>query len=101
MKNTTLKNRAYDVRMELEQADMRLAGVRAAHHLLHSDAEGSSRISDELLYPFLLVIDDALEQIRSAIEHADFVLMEVHRDDGSDAGHTEADDQQESANGDS
>lgn len=79
MKNSTLKSRAYDVRMELEQADMRLAGVRAAHHALHSDQDGDSPMCAELLYPFLLILDDALEQIRSAIEHADFVLMEVHK----------------------
>jgi len=76
--------KAYEARLELEQADMRLCGVMAAHHLLHSDAEGDSRISDELLYPFLMVLDDAMETIRAAMEHAEFVLSEVQRG-GSDA----------------
>ena len=77
--------KAYAARLELEQADMRLCGVMAAHHLLHSDAEGDSRISGELLYPFLMVLDDALETIRAAMEHAEFVLSEVQRGT-SDAG---------------
>lgn len=76
--------KAYEARLELEQADMRLCGVMAAHHMIHSNAESDSRISPELLYPFLMVLDDALEQIRGAMEAAEFVLSEVQRG-GSDA----------------
>ncbi len=76
--------KAYEARMELEQADMRLCGVMAAHHMIHSNAESDSPISPELLYPYLMVLDDALEKIRSAMEHAEFVLSEVQRG-GSDA----------------
>ena len=79
-----LSQKAWDARMKLEQADMKLAGVRAAHHLLHNNAESDAPMNSEMLYPFLLVIDDALEEIRAAIESADYALMLAHRGDSDD-----------------
>lgn len=81
----SLRNKAWDAREKLEQADMRLAGIRAAHHVLHNDAESDAPLNPELLYPFLLILDDALEQIRAAMESADYVLMLAHKGD-SDGG---------------
>ena len=80
-----LRDKAWEARERLEKADMRLAGLRAAHHILHNDAESDSPLKSELLYPFLLILDDALEEIRSAIEQADYALMLVHRGE-SDGG---------------
>jgi hypothetical protein len=81
----TLRDKAWEARERLEQADMRLAGVRAAHHTLHNDAESDSPLRPELLYTLLLILDDALEEIRSAMEQADYALMLVHRGE-SDGG---------------
>ena len=85
MAKNNLRDRAYDARMALEQAGMRLAGVQAAHYILHNDSQSDAPLTPELLYPLLLVLDDALEQIRTAIEGADLVLTEVHRSGGRDA----------------
>ena len=80
-----MREKAWEARERLEQADMRLAGVRAAHHMIHSDAEGDSPIKPELLYPLLLILDDALEEIRSAMEQADYVLL-LAQDGEADGG---------------
>ena len=85
MTTRPMRTLAWEARERLEQADMRLAGVRAAHHMLHSDAEGDSPLKPELLYTFLLILDDALEDIRSAMEQADFVLL-LAQDGESDGG---------------
>ena len=85
MATMPMREKAWAARERLEQADMRLAGVRAAHHTLHNDAESDSPLRPELLYTLLLILDDALEEIRSAMEQADYALMLVHRGE-SDGG---------------
>ncbi len=85
MATRPMRTLAWEARERLEQADMRLAGVRAAHHMLHSDAEGDSPLNPDLIYPFLLILDDALEEIRSAMEQADYVLL-LAQDGEADGG---------------
>lgn len=75
MASNTLKNEAYEARLQLEQANMKLAGIIAAHDLLHISAESDTPMSAELMFPFLAILDGAIEDIRERIEAASCVLM--------------------------
>jgi hypothetical protein len=83
MAKDTIKGRAYEARMALEQAAFRLDGIRAAHHLIHGD--GGS-INTNLLYGLFEILDDSMDGIRASMKLADAVLREAQGLGGNDNG---------------
>lgn len=77
MASKTLKAEAHEARLQLEQANMRLTGIIAAHQLLHANAESDTPLAPGMLYSFLDILDEAIVEIRDGIEAASCLLLAV------------------------